>query len=299
VCGDSGAGDPEAAFDLDDLADDDDSFFVGGFAPSDDEIAVLIESYFDESFDKNILCVAGYIFTRPKGRLLDEEWRRMLVRYKLPYFRMSACNHGSFPFDRLTKQERIAVQTEAIRLIGKYAVLGSTVTIDQDAFYKIVTRRGFIRTPYEFCVWTILSSVLVWMQHHPAVIGARYFFESGHDDEHQAHTLMKTIFRAPDLRTAYKYKGHGFVDKQSTRPIQCADILAWQWFKDFIRRHNGISKRRADCEALLSGTPHYVQHTNEQILRGFLKRMDEMAGGPGKGNEIAALALRNPSLFRK
>src|SRR5580658_6565521 len=111
---------------------DGDSVFIDlldAVAGEPSDVAVLIQSYFDESYDNRILCVSGYIFTGLRVRKLDQAWRRMLWQYKrLPYFRMSACNHGSYPFDRLTKSECIAVQTRAISLIGKYASYGMAVT---------------------------------------------------------------------------------------------------------------------------------------------------------------------------
>ena len=178
------------------------------------DVAVLVQSYFDESGDTDILCVAGYIFQSGKSRKLDIEWRRMLLRYKLPYFRMSACNQGTEPFDKLTKNECISVQKEAIALIGAFVVFGAAVTVDQSAFNKIITNKGFVRTPYEFCVWLVLTAVQVWMEDHKEAMKAAYFFEAGHAHQGMANTLMDNMFKNQSMKDTYRYKAHVFVDKK-------------------------------------------------------------------------------------
>jgi hypothetical protein len=276
--------------------DDEESVFgslLETLAPEQDDVVVLIKSFFDESYDNDVLCVAGYIFTSPNARKLDEDWKRMLLRFRLPFFRMSACNSGTAPFDHLTKDECIAVQTEAIALIGKYAAYGCAVTVDQKAFWRIIGKDGFVRSPYEFCAWQILTAVLSWMDDRPGNWGTAFFFESGHQHQGLANTLIKRLFADESFVSRYRYKSHSFIDKDAVRPIQAADLLSWQWFKDYTRRKNGATKSRADCAALVEGTPHRVLHVDEAILQRLVEWMDQKAGG-GDGNKIAGLALRRP-----
>jgi hypothetical protein len=279
--------------------EEEESAFCVLLAPSDDGVVVFIKSYFDESYDKDILCVAGYVFNARNGRLLDAEWKKMLWFCKrLPYFRMSACNQGEYPFDRLSEPERIAAQTKAISLISEFASFGSAITVDQREFYRIVTEKGFVRSSYEFCTWMVLVSVLSWLKAHPEVNGASYFFEAGHEHETQSNSLMRRIYKIPDLRREYRYISHDFVDKEKVRPTQTADILAWQWFKDFSRRKQGLTRRRTDCDVLIRGTTHQTLHADKSILEQIIQRIDGLTE-VGRGNEIAALAIRDPAFFEK
>src|SRR6516165_10783926 len=61
---------------------------------------------------------------------------------------------------------------------------------------------------------------------------------------------------SPELQTSYRYKAHAFVDKADIRPIQAADLLAWQWYKSATRLAKGILKPRGDLITLLEGTLH-------------------------------------------
>ncbi len=292
----------EAWADASPQADDDESLFdnVAG------DVVVLVETYFDESYDPKLLCVAGYSFTSRNARLLDGEWRKMLLRYKrLPYFRMSICNASAnirpAPFDRLNDQECVAIATEAIGLINKYASVGYAVTIDQKAFYKRVTKKGLVSTPYEFCSWLCLSAARSEMHKIvPFLTGMSFFFEAGFENQSEANRMMNRIFKDPGLRQFYKYKEHRFVVKSASRPTQAADLIAWQWYKDMIRRANGATKPRGDLAALTTGTQHYMVHATDERLQEFVEQINARAGTP-IGNEIAGIALKNPdsTLFPK
>ena len=58
--------------------------------------------------------------------------------------------------------------------------------------------------------------------------GVGYFYEAGHASQPEANALMHRNFNNPALKSGYRYAGHGFVDKAQSRPVQAADILAWQ-----------------------------------------------------------------------
>ncbi len=260
---------------------DDDSVFaeiVETVAPNSEDMVVLIKSYFDESYNDGLLCLAGYIFTSAKARNLDLEWKKMLARYKrLPYFRMSACNAHEDPFDRLSKAECISVATDAISLINQHAAFGCAVTVDQAAFNKIVTRKGFVSTPYEFCAWLCLTAVRSEIAKQFPSAGLSFFFEAGFQHQELANNLMNKIFNTPELRAEYNYRSHSFMDKIECCPIQAADLLAWQWYKDSIRRGNGETNPRGDLAALIKGTQHWTLYASKERLQETVDLINEKA----------------------
>ena len=112
--------------------------FVEILAPCAEDLVALVETYFDESYDNKTLCVAGYVFTKLRCRKFTTSWKAMLQKYRLPYFRMSACAHGAKPFDHLSKVQRISVETEAIGLIKKYAHRGIAITANIGDFHHLL-----------------------------------------------------------------------------------------------------------------------------------------------------------------
>ena len=232
-------------------------------------VFVFIQSFFDESYDNNLLCVAGYSFTSRGARLLDEEWRKMLIRYnKLPFFRMSLCNARKPPFDKLSEQECIDVATEAMDLIKKYALCGYAITVDKKVFYKRMIKNKYFGTPYEFCSWIGLigcRSEIAKM--NVQYSGMSFIFEAGFQDEPAANRMMNRMFKEPEMRKKYGYKGHYFLDKAESRPTQAADLLSWQWYKDSTRRAKGLNKPRGDLSYLVNGrVPHHVIHIEDDKI---------------------------------
>ena len=64
----------------------------------------LSEAYFDASGTHGAakdLCLAGYIFRKDAAIAFDEDWRRMLGKFGLPYFHMKECAHAKGVFKNL------------------------------------------------------------------------------------------------------------------------------------------------------------------------------------------------------
>jgi hypothetical protein len=242
-------------------------------APGPSDLVALIEAYFDESYsDKGDrhFCVAGYVFDTDKCRQLDTAWAATLTRFNLPYFRMSACAHGNPPFDRLTKGERIDAATEMIGHINKYAKFGIVTTVSEAAVLKSekdpVDPLG---SAYTLLCYLSLLGVRQWVRENKFDGKIAYFFEAGSQYQKEANSLMADFLRIPEERAAFRYASHAFVDKQMVRPVQTADILAWQAATDHRRQSLGQGKR-ADFKELLKCLT-FARHVDPEQFLEFRK----------------------------
>jgi hypothetical protein len=237
---------------------------------------IQAQAYFDESGSHDgspILCVAGYIFRKNQAIKLGHEWRRVLRWKKLPYFHMVECAHGNGPFAKLTKDERIAVQTKLIEAIKRYAVQGVAITVDPVEYApfpgRLPTKPGLYDNAYAFCAQVIMTGVSVFLERNPLVGKMAYFFEAGHQSRPQADEIIRTMFAQPAIKQQFRYAGHAFVEKADAPQIQAADLLAWQWYTD--RRHQREGKpRRKDCASLLE-LHHNAVHIDSAELDRMVK----------------------------
>ncbi|MDX2275317.1 MAG: hypothetical protein NW206_07670 [Hyphomonadaceae bacterium] len=223
-------------------------------APGRDDLVTVIQAYFDESYGPDgLLCVAGYVFTKAGARGLTREWGHMLRRWKLPYFRMSACAHGNEPFDRLSADARDKVARAAIGMTVKYAAFGVANTVNEHEFNAKVPDGDQIGNAraYEFLTWNCLLGVRQYCDEARFKGKVAYFFEAGHKSQTSANNLMGRLFTVPTLRAEYRYAAHGFIGKEDSIPIQTADLLAWQFYQD-RRREIAGKPRRKDMQALLN-----------------------------------------------
>jgi Protein of unknown function (DUF3800) len=227
-------------------------------APGASDLVAFVEAYFDESGShagSSVLCVAGYLFEKDKCVQLDIEWQAVLERYDLPFFRMSACAGGGDPFDKLTMEDRIAAETAMIEIIKRHAIKGSVVATQETVYNEYMTGADVFGSAYSWCCFMCLIGVAAWAEKTKFKGDVAYFFEAGHASQKQTNELMNHIATLPSMRRDFHYVSHAFVNKAKVRPVQAADILAWQGAKKMKEELAGNYRVRADLASLLNGPP--------------------------------------------
>jgi Protein of unknown function (DUF3800) len=248
-----------------------------------DPVAFL-ECYFDESGSHEgspVLSVGGYLFDKEQCKALDLGWKEVLEHYRLPFFRMSACAHRRWPFDHLSPEECIEAEKAMIQLINKHALLGVSMAINEDDYYAWFRGKSPSgKTAYSFCCWQILAGIQSWIARNNFQGEVAYFFEAGHASMSEANALMHRIFRDPLLRSKYRYIAHSFVDKEKVRPVQTADILAWQQATQMKRWLKNDNRMRADFRALASKPQHELFIANHNTMGGLIAYHRTLLGLP-------------------
>jgi Protein of unknown function (DUF3800) len=255
-------------------------------APGTDDLVAFIECYFDESGSHKgspVLCVAGYLFEKEQCQKLDLAWAEVLHGFQLPYFRMVDCAHGSGPFQSLNMRERIQCETEMIKLIGQYAMLGLAIAVNENEYNTWLHGLSPAGDAYTFCCWQILAGIRTWIKNNQFQGEIAYFYEAGHESGSQANALMNRIFNNPKLRSEYFYAAHAFVDKRKVRPIQTADILAWHQATQVKRWLKNDPRMRADFRALTANTPHELFIANRKTAGGVIAYHRRLQGLPVDG----------------
>jgi Protein of unknown function (DUF3800) len=251
--------------------------------PGDGDLMAFLECYFDESGSHDgspVLCVAGYLFERDSCKTLDLEWKKVLDRYDLPFFRMSSCAHGNWPFKKLGMEDRIEAEKSMIALIGQHALIGLSIAVNEHDYNVLFgSTKAVTGDAYSFCCWQILAGIQSWIARNNFEGDVAYFFEAGHASEPQANALMGKIFQEPRLRQRYRYAAHAFVDKVKVRPVQTADLLAWQTATQMKRWLNNMGPR-ADFEALMKKPRHELFIANRKTLGGVIAYHRSLQGLP-------------------
>lgn len=213
---------------------------------------VLWEAYFDESGDDGgfpIMTVGGYLVKPSNARRLERKWRRLLRKYKLPYFHMVECAHGNKNFKGRSIEERVEIQTAMFETINKYVEMSMATSVSLREFVSTEE----VKDPYSHCVlhtYLVLSSIL---QKKDPNFKLSLFYESGH--KHGPNAL-RVFNESPIPNSSFS-----FIDKAQSGMIQAADIFAWQYtkyIKDKAKKEP--RKTRKDFEFLL-GKPGVFYNT--------------------------------------
>lgn len=97
-----------------------------------------------------------------------------------------------------------------------------------------------------------------------------YFFENGHKHETQTQQAINELSLS---RVEARYHSLTFAGKRDVRPLQTADILAYEWQKELQRLNMAPSSRsiRRSLDSLLE-KPHMYQHFGAEDLHRFFSQ---------------------------
>ncbi|MDO9371406.1 MAG: DUF3800 domain-containing protein [Gammaproteobacteria bacterium] len=235
----------------------------------------LAEMYLDESEvdEHTILCVAGYLFTKDGCEALQREWEPALVESGIPYFHMGDCAHGNEHFKDMETPKRSKIQRRFFEILKRHLWAGFSVTFEMKHQHLLPSslNLGIEKvTPYALCCYWCLHFARNYLREKSFDGEVAYFFEAGHSHQHQAATIMDSIYKAPAMRQHFRLASYSFVDKRHSGAIQCADILAWQWGKNTKERNHGNDRPRRDLMSLLE-KPHFTIHFNEKLILEFVE----------------------------
>lgn len=279
-----------------------DSVFLQVFrnAGGGKRIAVLISAFFDESSEANaktgILAVCGYALDEAGLKRFVPAWRRMLHRYRLPYFHMNQCNAQKGVFSHLSETDCDKCARKAIKLARKYPLHGHACVLNQTEYKEIMQDNGFDCDPYSFLVWSTFIHVNRWVGFNRSDHKVSLFFEAGYETQKRAGDLLKASLKDKRAGTLNRVVHAGFVKKEESEPAQAGDLVAWHVRRGYehINKQKGF---RPDTLALIEDRSIKTIHFNADRLRkiradfeaktGTLKRASQLifsdSGAPKVG----------------
>lgn len=206
-------------------------------------------AFFDESMsvDAGVYGVAGYVFTASAYEGLDSSWQATLAKYGVGSFHMVDCAHGAKEFAKLTREQRIALQTELFEHLTSNATLALEMTFELACAHKL---RGHglygleHLSGHSLCAWWAVRAVATWIRREMPNEAVLYQFEAGANDEAELRKILEVVFTVDTLSDRFRYAGHAFLQKAQASGVQCADALAWQSTKNFKRKQQGFPPRK-------------------------------------------------------
>lgn len=223
---------------------------------SNERLAVLIRAYFDESDDgvhgRGLLVVAGYVFLPSQMRKLEPLWRKMLVKYDIPYFHMSECNACDGIFAKSSDEECDLCARDAIKIARECTSHGVAYVMWQDEYREIFEDAGFDCDAYSFLLWTALIHVSKWRDANRPKSGLSLLFEDGYKTKSRANELLQIMSQDPRYKQDMRVTSHSFFNKDCSYHGQAADLLAWQVRKANSNQLAGKPIRK-DTIALIEG----------------------------------------------
>jgi hypothetical protein len=264
---------------------------------------VFLQAYLDDSggFHESVdpvFVLAGFVAESAAWEAFSDEWQTLLDKSPgLDYFKMSeaARLRGQFDKSRGWTEALVAERlSELINVVRRYALFGVCVSVDKKAFFNIVRRaylpRRTFNTDLPYCI--AFQRVLIKMpgvqKLRPDIFGPtprpiKFVFDEQGEIGLEAQRTWLNIKRhferlAQWHRIDFRpYLGSmpSFKDDNQVKPLQAADLLAWQ-------------ARRVLCEKAippnrlidsLGEMPGFVEHIGRDDLNSVMLGAQVLSAG--------------------
>jgi hypothetical protein len=193
-------------------------------------------AYFDESgtHDSPILALACYIATVEQWAHFLREWDEILKQESLTHFHMSKFEARRGEFAGWDNERRLRVQKRLISIIKRRVNVGIFCAVNLAAYDEFITewRREGFGSPYNFCVKLCLSLISFWAQKYERKEPIAFVIEHGAGYNGELTASFNGIFANEQMRQYLRLGSLTFVDKKMALPLQAADLLAYEVWKD-------------------------------------------------------------------
>ena len=204
-------------------------------------VLAMFSAYFDESGTHDgspVVVVAGWVSTDIQWQRFSTAWNEILRSAGLnpPMFHMTDFENRQPPFSEWSQPKRVKVIQKLHSLIRRRTRQPIIAAVIVDAFNKGQAERKVPKdmSPYGFAVVECIKKVGAWADdvgHHEPIA---YFFEDGSRWRRDVFTATSQIEKAPDYRARYRFGPWGFGFKDQLVPLQAADFLAYEIWKEAI-----------------------------------------------------------------
>jgi hypothetical protein len=267
------------------------------YAQRTQSLVMTIERFYpynvfaDESeqakYGRTIFGVAAYVATFDRWLQLEERWREIIHKFKVPldgnpehtepFFHMTDFIARKKQFDNdWPDTKRDEFMELLTRTASDHTIAGVACCVDVEEYKRVLppdVQQAF-REPYYFCVWGVLSSLAGIEQRRSVAIPTPLWFLF--DRKKKAVKHASSIFYT--TKTLRAKKGNtvlgdmGFGEMWRTPQLQAVDLLTYEAVRRSAEERDDPSrKHRRSLAALGRRKNLYFMHMNEALLKRYVE----------------------------
>ena len=233
----------------------------------------MLEAYVDDSGThegSRAAVVAAFVASREQWARFESDWRRMLAEQGLSAFRMSDFENGWGEFRDWDPVRRQKVREFVFTTIKIRTQCRMATGIEVEAIRAVVPPSDDTR-PYFWCVIELLKHIARWAGKYAPGQNIAYVFEDGTQGKGQIMEALDYVRRHRETWAKYHIASYAFGDKRKVVPLQAADVLAYECYKELTNRRLQPSNPRPRRRSLV--TLLAVRHHLFFVDRPAMERM--------------------------
>jgi hypothetical protein len=211
-----------------------------------------MHGYFDDSgthAQAPLVVLAGFLATVDRWQSFNKEWAAALKEYGLDYFHMADFAGPYREYQNWDSDSRRTRLDTLLTIVKSHAMISVGIGIPKAAFdsYMRGTSLGLNDWPsraYSFAALMLMDRVATRFEQvipdaaraHGFDVWVSYRFEDGTQGKGEildAYDIMKS---SPELQERSHVLSVGFEPKKQVLPLQAADIVAYELYRDFTRK---------------------------------------------------------------
>lgn len=225
-----------------------------------------------------VVTVAGFMIPSESLQELEQEWRVELDRHNIAelHMREFVPPHGSC--SGWSAEARRALLGSLIETIHRHTCCAVGAAIEIDEFFKNIYQvqmerhPDMVQSPYTWCMRYCMTQIADWCRNNNMVGRVDYVMDKGNAFRSEAEMEYVNAKQNPELAEQFYLGNLDFDDSSSTVGLQCADLLAYEMYKEADRRLSGSSRRpRGSFVAILRDKDRLMTISPKSLERSALK----------------------------
>jgi hypothetical protein len=225
--------DEPCAFTLDDWFDLCHLEEVGGY------FCMVFETFLDESEHKakKLMVSAGFCANREAWSLFERDWKSVLARHGIDYFKSSECNHVDGQFRQLRKgkyaqpkekEQARAIRDDFLSVVARHrGIVGVGVAVEMAPYVRLAqlpeAKEILPQEPYKAALSSVMFETVKRVRSRDRNCMIHFTHDDG-DEENLSECYQG--FRKMNPKIAKHLGGFGFTNDKLNAGLQAADLIA-------------------------------------------------------------------------
>lgn len=233
-----------------------------------------LAAYFDASgthATSQVVVVAGYVATYERWRTFQSKWKNILAKEGLEFFHMTDFENRKGPYKDWSQKQRLHVIKKLIDAIKQRTLFGVAVMTANDEYQANKYKFPFLDSysAFTFSISQVLHSIANWAERNRYSGEIDYFLEQGDGYKRELDGFKRSIEEEQWRKDRLRYGMLGTLDKRDNYPLQAADILAYENYKEALNYSlpkHAVRPRRKSGIRLLHGVEYYGRFYDAKSL---------------------------------
>lgn len=242
---------------------------------------VVLQGYFDESgthADSDSVVLAGFLSTFERWQQFEAEWNKSLAEYDLPFFHMTDFANQVGHYASWSEDMRRARLGRLLEIVHGHAMASYGVSLSKKVFEAAFTpsAKRVVGNPYSFAALHCFLLVGTDLRQLDGEAWATHILESGANGTGEILSAYDFLVKI-DATELTRMVSLRFEDKRLFVPLQAADILAYEMYKEHSNQVGVRHQQQRYPFHLLYQMPHNWKFFGEQDIREFAVKVELLA----------------------